>query len=94
MRATYRDRAVVYWGRAWRGKPLHLYLVTDKPSLCNVALIRPGFAGPPSPQGKALSTQYNFVEWYHPKKPSPRGKVAAKQTDEGYLTLLSRWVLR
>ena len=28
------------------------------------------------------------------KEPSPRGKVAAKQTDEGYLTLLSRWVLR
>ena len=30
------------------------YLFTGKPSLCNVALIRPGFAGPPSPQGKAL----------------------------------------
>ena len=28
------------------------------------------------------------------KEPSPRGKVAAKQTDEGYLTLLSRRVLR
>ena len=55
--------------------------------LRGVALIRPGFAGPPSPQGKALSTQYNFVEWYHPKKPSPRGKVAAKQTDEGHLPI-------
>ena len=33
--------------------------------LRDVALIRPGFAGPPSPSGKALLTQYNFVVWYH-----------------------------
>ena len=30
---------------------------------------------PPSPQGKALVTQYNFAGWYHLKKPSPGGKV-------------------
>ena len=29
-------------------------LFTDQPSICNVALIRPGFAGPPSPSGKAF----------------------------------------
>ena len=33
--------------------------------LRDVALIRPGFAGPPSPSGKALLTRYNFAVWYH-----------------------------
>ena len=46
-----------------------------------VALIRPGFAGPPSPQGKALSTRYNFAEQYHPKKPSPGVKLSGGQFD-------------
>ena len=46
------------------------------------------------PQGKALVTQYNFAGWYHLKKPSPGGKVAAKQTNEGYLLKAVRSVLR
>ena len=50
--------------------------------------------GPHPPQGKALVTQYNFAGWYHLKKPSPGGKVAAKQTNEGYLPKAVRSVLR
>ena len=49
--------------------------------LRDVALIRPGFAGPPSPSGKALSTRYNFAEQYHPKKPSPGVKLSGGQFD-------------
>ena len=59
------------------------YLFTGTPSICDVALIRPSVrTGAPSPQGKALLTRYNFARWYHMKKPSPRGKVDAKRTDE------------
>ena len=51
-----------------------------------IPLIRPSVrTGAPSPQGKALVTQYNFAGWYHLKKPSLGGKVAAKRTDEGYV---------
>ena len=68
------------WGLPW-GAWVRWY-TTD--SLRNVALIRPSVrTGAPSPQGKALVTQYNFAGWYHLKKPSPGGKVAAKQTNEG-----------
>ena len=71
------------------------YLFTGTPSICDVALIRPSVrTGAPSPQGKALVTQYNFAGWYHLKKPSPGGKVAAKQTNEGYLPQALRCVLR
>ena len=36
---------------------------------------------PTFPQGKALSTRYNFAEQYHPKKPSPGVKLSGGQFD-------------
>ena len=52
------------WALPW-GAWVRWY-TTD--SVRNVALIRPSVrTGAPSPQGKALVTQYNFAGWYHLK---------------------------
>ena len=89
MRARPNGRAL---SLSWKGRAVRWYTAG---CLREVALIRPSVrTGAPSPQGKALVTQYNFARWYHLKKPSPGGKVAAKQTNEGYLLKAVRSVLR
>ena len=46
----------------YRGDRVSPYYTTD--SSRNVALIRPGFAGPPSPSEKALPTRYKLAVLY------------------------------
>ena len=75
-----RKRNVALW-KNWRGelgKSGRMsasscevwYLFIEKPSFCDVALIRPGLApGPPSPSGKALATLYKLEALYLFMKP-------------------------
>ena len=68
-------------------------------SVREVALIRPGFGRATFPLGEGSANAVQicnvvpFYDTWYPTKPSPGGKVAAKQTNEGYVVKAVRSVL-